>query len=706
METNSSWTSSTYFAAAAPDEIGEALQGKVDFYYAYLTSSSLVDLWRKSFYTYYGLLPDTALAGFGMFGVGGLIAKGSSGELVGIFVNQFRNLILHQLSNITSSRPALECRAVNSDAASIAAAKLGDGVLDFYVREKDIEKLTRGATEMALVMGESFLRFDWNANGGAQYGVDDNGRPIYNGDLIARIYNPFDVIRDTAAISPQSCTWHICHDVQSKFDLAAKYPEIADEIISTNQDITSARRFIDATKIIPAAGIGARDTDLIDIFEFLHPPSDALPQGRYVIFVQGGLVLFDGPYPFSKPCLHRISGSDVIGAPFGWTLAFDLLGLQELLNKLYSTVASNQMASGIQNYWSPPGNEIGVTQIAGGLTLLESVTKPEVLMLCQTPPEIFNFITKLESVMETLSGVSAVNRGQTPENLKSGSALAFVASQAVTFSDQLTQSYNELLEGVGDSIISLLHDFGTTPRLAFIAGKFNRPIMREFVGKDLDGVDRVVVDATNSVSKTTAGKIQIAQDLLQANLLRNAREYLTVVETGQLDPILDSEMSEIILVHAENEDMMMGKMPAPLLIDDAKLHILEHRALLANPDSRRNPELVQIVLKHIQDHVDLTNTPQYAPMAALLGVPPIPDGQATPQPPPGAMPQQGPTPPNGMRPGTPPPGPAGMPAQMNAMPPEQQHAAKIHGPNMPNLPKNAGPQAQQNYAQLKAGMQK
>ena len=678
-----------YFAAAPADQIGKELQGKVDKFYAFLTSSSLVDLWRKSFYAYYGLMPDTAVSGFGMFAIGSLTAKGSEGELVGLKVNHFRNLITHQLSGITTQRPALSCRAVNSDSASLAAAHLGDGVLDFYMREKALEKQFRQATEIALTMGEGFLRFDWDAQAGKQYGIGPNGSPIFNGDLVCRVYNPFDVVRDTAAISPESLTWHICHDVKSKFDLAAKYPELADEIISTNQDITSARRFIDPTKIIPAAGIGARDTDLVDIFEFLHPPTDALPEGRYTVFVQGGLVLFDGPFPFSKSPLHRISGADIIGAPFGWTLAFDLLAIQELVDKLYSTVASNQMASGIQNFWSPPGNEVSKLSLGGGLNLIESVTKPEVLQLLSTPPEIFSFIAKLEGVMETLSGVSAVNRGQTPENLKSGAALAFVASQAVTFSSQLQASFNELLEGSGDSVVSMLHDFGTTPRLAFITGKFNVPMMREFIGKDLEGVDRVVCDAVNSVSKTTAGKIQIAQDLLQNGMLRNAKEYLTVVETGQLDPILASEMSEIINVHSENEELQQGKMPQALIIDDHKLHFYEHRSLLANPESRRNPQLVQAVLSHIQEHVTLANSPANQVFAILLGDSMQPPPPAPP--PPGAHPMGG---------------PAGMPAQMVAGNPLQQQAQGIKPPHMPNLPKGSPQQAQENYHQLQAGMHK
>lgn len=680
---------SDYFAAAPSDKIGDELQGKVDLYYAYLTSSSLVDLWRKAFYAYYGMLPGSSATGFGMFAIGSIIAGGAEGEIAKVKINQYRSFITHLHVLTTQSRPAMECRAINSDSASLAQAWLGDGVLDYFMREKRLERNIRDAVEMALAMtGESFVRLDWDATAGKQYGVGPNGAPVFDGDLVAKTYNSFDMIRDTTVTSAANLNWYICHDTGVSYDLAAKYPALAKEILATTTDTTSARRFIDPTKIITASGVGTRDSDLLDLYEFIHKPTPAVPTGRYTVFLQGGLVLFDGPLPFRKMPIHRLSAADIIGCPFGWTIGFDLLGIQELIDKLYSVVASNQLASGLQNFWQPPGNELTKTQIAGGLNLLESVVKPEVLEMLRTPAEVFNFIKQLEEVMGTLSGISAVNRGATPENLKSGSALAFVASQAVTFSSGLQQSYNELIEGVGTTIIEILKDFATTPRLAVIAGSFDRPLMKEFIGKDLAQIDRVVVDATSPMSKTTAGKIQIAQDLLQGGLIRNAREYLSVVSTGELESLYESEMSEIILVRSENEDLRGGKQVQPLIIDDHKLHVLEHRSLLANPDSRRDPKLVQAVLDHIQAHINLQlQLQQQNPaLLAMLGEQPLPTPQGPPALPPGPAPGPG--------------GPVGP--QVNAQNPSTAAAAGVRPAGMPSLPPGADESSQNAYGQMKA----
>jgi hypothetical protein len=225
-------------------------------------------------------------------------------------------------------------------------------------------------------------------------------------------------------------------------------------------------------------------------------------------------------------------------------------------------------------------------------------------------------------------------------------------------------------------------------------------------------IDRVVVDATAAISKTTAGKIQIAQDLLQSGLIRNTREYLTVVNTGELEPLYESEMSEILLVRAENEDLRSGKVPQALVIDDPKLHVLEHRAILANPDSRRDAQLVQNVLNHIQQHLDIAETRKPG-LLAILGEQQLPGPTPPAPPPPMGMPPMGQNPmaqhppmmqhPQQHLPG----GPhnhIGLPHQVAPVLPGQQQAQQIRMPNMPNMPHGTPGVTQQAYEQMMQGV--
>lgn len=679
MRDYNSFNDKVYFAAAPIEEIGDRLSGKVSDYYQYLTSSALVDLWRRSYYSYYGLMEDTALTGFGIFAIGRIRASGQEGEVASIKINHFRNLLTHMLVLTTNEKQALKTRAINSDSDSLASAYLGDGLIDYYFREKGIDVENKDAVETALIFGEAYERLDWDHSLGKDITVSPDGMPMKEGDLTVKVYTPFDVIRDVTDVT-NNLNWHICHDCKNRFDLAVKYPAVAEEILNISTDITSGRRYVDPTKIIPAAGVGTKHTDLIDVYEFYHKKTPAVPDGRYTIFLQDGTVLFDGPMPFEKYPIVRIAGANIKGTPFGYSIGFDILGIQSMVDKLYSVVCSNQLAAGMQNFWQPPGNGCTRIQMAGGLNLIESVIKPEVLEMLSTPAEIFSFIEKLERIMEMLVGISSVNRGETPENLKSGTALAYVASQAITFSSGLQRSYVNLQQDIGTCLLYILKDFVPFERQAIIAGQFNRPMLTTYTGDKLSKVDKVVVEATSALSKTQAGKIQIAQDLLQSGLIRNTREYLNVITTGQIEPLWESEMSEIMLVKAENEDLRAGKPVTALACDDHKLHWLEHRAILGNPEARINMQLVQNTNIHMVEHqqmamqLQMTN-PQ---LLAWMGETPMP------------MPMQP---------------PAQMGGMMNAQNSVQQQAENVNAPAAPNMPKNADQETQASFEKQQATQQ-
>jgi hypothetical protein len=688
---------SDYFAAVPPDEIAKELQDKVDKYYNYVISSNLVELWRRSYRAYYGMRDNVGASGWGVFAVGSLIALGDQGEIVGVKVNHFGNLITHQLAMTCGQRPALECRAVNSDAQSLVAASLGDGIIEYFLRERKIERNYFLAIETCLVMGEGYICLGWDATAGKKYGVGPNGSVLYDGDLVATNFTPFQVIKDVTKNSDDEQTWYITHSKKNKYDLMTKYPDLARQIDEVSPDIdgNTSKSMADPSKIIAMTGFGDNESDDIPYMEFYHKQTDALPDGRYTIFINGDICLFDGPLPFREVPVYRVSPRDIIGTPFGWSLAFDILGLQSLVDKLYTCVSSNVLGSAVQNLWSPPNNGVNVTELGGNRSLIESMVKPEVLQLLSTAPEVYNYINKVEQVMETLAGISAINRGDMPSNDMSGSAMAFMASQAITFQSGLQSSANMLLEGLGTGVVNILKDFAHTPRLAIIAGKQNRPQIKSFQGSDLEPINNVICDSTSALSKTTAGKISISDNLLKAGMISTPQEYITLIKTGQMEPLTRGTEMENFLIQQENESLLQGQPVQALRIDKHAQHIEEHKTLLSSPSSRQDARLVQSVLDHITEHEKLAQMMQATDPAFLAATGqqplPFPAPQAPPQP---AGPPQ--------RVG--PPGlsgaPAGVAGTVNPTNPMAQQAQKVKQPHMPSLPKGADPTTQQSYGQI------
>lgn len=686
---------SNYFAAAPSGDIAQELQKKVDGYYTYLISANLTELWRRAYRAYYGMRQTTGASGWGVFDTGAIIAAGDQGEIARVKVNHLANLITHQLSLTTGTRPELECRAVNSDAASLVSAALGDGVVEYFMRERKIERNYNLAIETALVLSEGYVVLGWDAKAGKEYGTGPNGSILYDGDLTARNYTPFQVIKDTTKNSDDEQNWYIVHNKKNRYDLMASYPNLADQIekVRSDQSTASNRTFADPSKIIAVTSFGVQESDDIPYMEFYHGVTDAMPFGRHTIFVNGDLCLFDGPLPYREIPVYRVAPKNIIGTPFGWTTTFDILALQELIDKLYTIVTTNIFANGIQNFWNPPGNTVTPYQLAGGLNMLESPIRPELLQLLNTPAEVYNFINKVESVMETLSGISGINRGDLPTHDLSGSAMAFMASQAITFSSSLQSSANQLLESLGTGMVNILKDFAATPRIAIISGVQNRPLMKTYMGQDLEGINNVVCDATSALSKTTAGKISIADNLLATpGMIKTPQEYLTLIKTGNMEPMTRGPVMENFLIQQENEWLLQGKSPQVIRTDDHAQHIAEHKTLLASPSSREDGMLVENVLNHIAQHEQAQlNLQQNDPaILAAMGDQALPFPVA---PPPSPQPQSG---------GAPNSNAAGIAGTVNPASGTAQKAATVKAPNMPHLPKGTDPQTQSSYQQLQS----
>jgi hypothetical protein len=670
-----------YFAARPVLDLITYCNSKSTDYYDFVLKYRFLDKWKRTYLAYYGMSQSGTDSSK-------LNQAGVNGEEYILKVNDFRSLLLGLLTMTTNQRPALQPKARNTDSKSLNETVLARTVLDYYMSEKHIEDRLKDSVEFALFGAEGFVVLDWDAKAGEEYGTDpDSGAIIYDGDLTCRAFHPIDVVRECWGENAKR-TWYIVREFQNKWDLASKYPDQAEGILSVSDSSDFMKRYSNINYT------SQTDVDHIPVFTFYHEKSPSLPNGRMTKYTGADICLTDGPLPFKNMPVYRTRPAEWHGTPFGYTVAYDLLGIQSNLDALNSIVATNQMNYGIQNILLPRGGEYNVYALAQGLNGIEydpKVGEPKALNLLETPEEILKNIERLEKKQETLSGINSVARGDVDRDL-SGAALALIASQAVQFNNGLQQSYNSLLEEVGTGIIEILQEYALTPRMASIAGKSNRARVQEFKGADLAGINRVGIEQVNPMSKTAAGRMTMADNMLKGGLIKTPQHYFEVIMTGTLDSLYEHETSQILLIRSENEDLADGKKPMAILTDNHRLHIDEHSTVLDSPEARSNPMLVNNTVDHMQEHFEILGSPdpKIQKILMLLGQQPL---GAPPQ---QQQPQSGP-PPHG------PSGPAG-PQMVNPTTPLAQEAGAVKGPNMPNLPAQAPPGAVNAYAQMKSNV--
>lgn len=726
-------TEQMYFAVLEGEALAQALGKKIDAFQEFVRESGFFALWAKSYQTHYGMGRD----GYTSHEVR---RKGKRGEYVSLVLNHFRNLVTHYLTLATAQRMAMEPLAANTDWRSEMQVRVARGVLDFYMRAH-LEQSLLDAIEYAAVLGEGWVGQTWNYMLGEPTlpGMEGEGIervdavPMRTGDLESRPYMPADVIRDCCAKSGD-LSWMITRHYLSKWDLVAQFPELAEKILAVRAGPRETDVSLENLYLQNSAS-RERDADLIAVYEFWHKRTAAVPEGRHAMFLSDEVLLYAEDLVYPDIPVRRCVPANIIGTPFGYSPAWDLLAPQEAVNALESIALTNQRAHGVGIILAPKGSEVEPQHITTGLALVKytpGLPKPELANFLATPSEVFSNSDRHVRHMETIIGVNSVVRGDPQASLKSGSALALVQAQAVQFASQFQGNIVRFQEKVGQDTITIFQVFATEPIRFEITGEDGVADVKEYSGEDVAMVRRVKVDAGNPLAKTLAGRVQVAENLVTLGLVKDPAQYIRVLETGNLEPMTAAESRQRAHVKEENErlarasflldgfgrpmpeideatgrPMLDGRgraqpaldreqLPLALATDNHKLHVQEHLALLASTRARRNPALRRAVMAHIREHHDaywqatlenpgILELAGLEPMQAALAwaqaqVAPLGAGMPGEGQPPGGTGDEEPTPGPSSAPGA-----AAQPKQGPSMP-GMEPPDGVELPRMPNLP--------------------
>lgn len=626
-----------YWATKEPMDLAREIMARVEGYYRFVESEGWLNIWRRLQRQYYA----------GFFTGATIGREGKQAELSKLYSNQFGSLLQRMHTMTASQKLSLEARAQNTDYKAQARTVIANGVLEHCQEEKRFNAHALDVLETGDVLGESELLLGWNQDAGKVVGIDENtGRPARAGDLELTPLGPLDLIRDVHRAQARGHAWKIARTSANKWELAARMEgtdaELAARITEIEPDYDD-----DSCPRLTERKADDFEGDDIPVYVFQHDRTAALPDGRLVILVSSDCVIAEGPLPYQEISSYRYAAGNVADTPFGYSVSFDLLGLQQALDGLASIILTNQSTFGIQNVWMPPGSSVTPSKLIPGLNEFSGPVKPEALQLTSSPAEIFKFMDLIVLWMETLSGVNSVARGNPEASLKSGAALALVAAQAVEFAARRNAAFSEFLSTAARGVLRIERDFRTVPTKISVAGKTNRPYAKEFTGQDLDGIDRVYVDMGNPMTRTAAGRVEIANTLLAAvdpgtgkPMIENGQQYLQVIATGKLEPLTEGPTSKLMYIRAENERLMEGQDVMGLATDDDACHVPEHETVLHSPEARENPEVVEATLAHIDWHIQnaMTKDPNLAMMLKqFVPPPPMPIGPANEPMPPGEM---------------------------------------------------------------------
>lgn len=566
----------------------------------WVTETGLDARWGQNFCLYQGIDPKRYDS---YTSKESLKIMGDNGELLYLSFNDFRNLIQHVLTMTVDKPPNMSAKAINGDAASLIAAQTFDGVFAYYMNtylHGRLQRETRRAVEQCLVGDIGYCLVEWDPFAGEATGFDpDTNTVTHAGDMYFKARGCYDVYSDPGAEDEDEVTWRCVRDQINKFELVRRFPKYAQQILNTrpmgNQSLEWRRGFARPT-----------DSDIIDYYKFYAAPSPLAPNGRRAILLDADTVLLDEDNPYGEIPIFPVRAMEGLWSVFGYAPANVIAPVQMAQDVITSAIITNYAMFGTQNVAVKSDDDFGVESIAGGMNVLKYNTAlPSPLQLAQQADGIGDFLQLLFRRGETLSGINSVVRGDPDSALKSGKALGIVQAQAVQFQSQLAASYVQFLQNIGNFMLKAFRKFAHSERIVQIVGKDMATQSVTWSADTFGPIDRVTAELVDPAMRTLGYRTDLAMFMAQNQMTSTPQEFLTVLETGTLKPMLKAPMSELNLIHSENDALMNGtpgEMVPVLLTDNDDLHIAEHKCLVDSPGTRANGAIVQAVLTHIQMH--------------------------------------------------------------------------------------------------------
>lgn len=580
-----------------------------------------------------------------------LILEGLQGELVRMYTPKARTYVRDLTGIVTKQRLAVQAMCETDGKDVFEDVKLANALCDQIIQNTRLDIKAKSLVEGSLVTGAWFTKTLWRTDMGEPYTATEKGQIIFTGGVDISLVSPFNCFYDTGYGAWDNVPWAEARVVKNRWDLIAQHPELEREIKELPAAIEESGPHVWFDR-------HAQDYDKVFVYEFFAKPSPSVPKGRIVMYSTHETIYHDGPNETGELPIEPMMPEIVLDTTVGYPKFTNLMAAQEMFDNSLSAIATNQSQFAVQNVAIPRGAGISVQEL-GGMRFLSFTPQdvqggglPTPIQLTQSSPETFKFADILDRYMQEMSGVGGALKGNLPSGVTSGVAIATLSANALEFTEDVGLPYRTCIEKTMSHCINAYKAYAKLPQEIKFKGNNSKVSSTKFSGTQLKTINGIKIITANPLMQTTAGRLEISDKLMQMPK-ELWPKYTSVLEGRPLTDVYKNELSQEDLIENENEDLIAGKQVFVLATDDHAAHIREHATPLNDPSVRRNSQVINGILAHMEEHLNQAKTVDPF-LTAMVRT--------------GKAPEQGPPPPGGGGPGGP-GGPGGAPGAAGPPPP-------------------------------------
>ena len=528
-----------------------------------------------------------------------------------------------RLAKLERLRPQLNVRAFSDEDGDLQAAKLATGVLKYAQERVNFSETVSRATVWSEICGCVFYKILWDEMGGKQVALDENGAPVYEGEVSITAVSPFEIYPDKLSAEDMSELESVIHAravsagyIYERFGVDVEEEDLGENALVYSQP-TAARLPYDF------AGLSQESAKTgVILIERYTRPSSAFPHGKLEI-VAGGKLLYQGELPYKngergerlfpfvkQDCLH------LPAAFFGVCVVDRLIPVQRAYNAVRNRKHEflNRLSMGVLTVedGSVDTDELAEEGLLPGKVLVyrQGGKAPEMLDCGSIPAEFSAEEEWLEKEFSMVGGVSELSEHSTPVRVTSATGLKLLLAQDEARLSATLSNIERAMKEVGRQILRLYRQFAGSARLMRLTGENKRTQVHYFNASDLT-VNDLQFDTADIVSpeekKETLLRLYEAGVLTddKGNLTaENKQRILDAFGFGSYENARDISALHVAKAGEENLDMQ-SKEVEPDEYDEHDLHITEHTRYLLSAELKsasNREELKNRFVKHIAAH--------------------------------------------------------------------------------------------------------
>lgn len=515
-----------------------------------------------------------------------------------VVINHLYDFTEQWVSRFTRYRPAVAIYPATPEVQKTQNAETAKDVLDYIWYQNSIDRLNQQFIRYTKIFGEAYCWVTWDPNKGdlhpswieaQQRGfrvpvLDKDGMPVKGadgedlyiqkairiGDIKYEITPPWHVF-DMPCRSRDQIDWSIRRSAVSIDYLKAKYPDKADKIKEDDSGMGNSYNALYTSEI------GQMKGEAI-VYELYHRSTEFLDKGRYIKFTRTAVLENrELPYKHGKIPYLYLSDIEVPDSNRGMSFYQQLFPLQHQINACASLIYKAFVLMAHPKIVAREGS-VDINQLLNDSTvIMHDGNVPSMLSMTPMSSEVFGYMDKLEALLEKISGIFTMSRGQAPSGVRAAKALRVLEEQEDKRAFSMAVKFNEIaLVENAKLTLSTMGAFAEDDdgRMARILGKDNEYRIRNFKAADLARPYDIRIENSTALSQSPAARIEELTELAQVRLSPDSP-----ITRGQfinfLDMTADEQFKDIATraskcAMSENDDIAAG-IPVALPTQDEDL---------------------------------------------------------------------------------------------------------------------------------------